>query len=202
MRRSVVLALLLTVALAGCGNGVTNTNADEGGGTETDASESSGERDGATQDYVDGMVAAMSDSDSEEFPTEDMECWMGRMADDIGVDRLEEVGFTPENIESDTDPDLVALDEQERTVVGESFKDCVDLEEVMLASMAASGDEIPPAVEECFGSIDWDTIEVAMADAIVSGNEDADMATGALAPLMGCMFMGLGEDMVTTTTVG
>lgn len=218
MRRFKVLAVFGAAALmlGACGNdtsgevtsGSTTTEASAAGDTpqenddeaakkDDDApKKNSGDRSAEAQAYVDSMTAAFEEDAGvdESFPVDQMECFVGDMVDGIGVDNLKEAGLTPESVTDDSaDADIEALSEGDRKVVADSFTGCIDLEEIFIGSIEAEsgGDELPKEMKECFAAIDWKVMEAEFAETIVSGDDGEDSA--AMAPLMGCMMMGLGE---------
>ncbi|MEZ5382203.1 MAG: hypothetical protein R2754_10485 [Microthrixaceae bacterium] len=208
MRRIKVLAVvaLAALALGACGNKVEakgDTGGDSSGG---ETSGGGGERSADEQAYVDELSAAVAetaDSDAP-FPQDQMDCWVGDMVDGIGVDKMKEAGFTAESLaDESSEADLGALSDDERKVVADSFTKCVDLEEVFLASMEASGEEIPQSVKDCFAEIDWDNIEAVMGEAILANDEELSNGDEAMAPLMSCMLGSLGDlDTSAGTTTG
>ena len=190
MGRTKFLAVIGVAALilGACGNDGSNSGEGGSGG---------GDRSAEDQAYVDEMTAAFTkeNADDESFPTDQFECWMGDMADGVGVDKLKEAGLTPESVDNDSsEADLQKLSEDDRKVVAESFTDCVDLEEVFTASMEAesSGEEIPKEMKECFAAIDWEVIEAKFSEMILTGDE-MDENDSAMAPLLGCMLGSMGD---------
>ncbi|MCB1029659.1 MAG: hypothetical protein KDB24_18040 [Microthrixaceae bacterium] len=192
MKRVNVVATIGVAALmlGACGNDVSTTG--EAGGGSGGGQDRSAEE----QAYVDEVTAAFEQSpESEEFPVDQLECWVGDMVDGVGVDRLEEVGISAETLaEGSSDADLASLNDDERKVVADSFTGCIDLEQIFTQSMAAEGEEVPQEMKDCFAAIDWDAIEAEFGELILSGEENAD-DSAAMAPLMGCMMAGLGGAM-------
>lgn len=204
MRRSGFLVVVGVAALflGACGNDTSSSGEGGSGG---------GDRNGDEQAYVDEMTAAIQQSSGEDeaIPKDQAECWMGDMADGIGVDTMKEAGFTPEAIASqdeDNEVDLKSLSEDDRKVVATSFTECIDLEQAFMKSLASSGEEVPKAMKECFEGIDWEVLEEKFSEMILTGDE-MDENDSAMAPLLGCMLGSMGDmgdmgDMDTSTTVG
>jgi hypothetical protein len=188
MKRSKVLATIgvAVLILGGCGN--------DTGGAKGSSAKGSDDRSPADQAYVDELVASVKEDagDDPTFPSDQVECWVGDMVDGVGAAKLKKAGLTADNMALDDDGvDIEQLSQDDRKVVSESFAECVDLEEMVTASMAsAAGDEeLPKEMEDCFAAIDWKAIEGDFAEMILSGDDAED--SPAMAPLMGCMMMGM-----------
>jgi hypothetical protein len=165
-------------------------------GAETTESGAPKDRNAKDQAFVDDVVKAIGSDSGETFPADQVECWVGDMVDGIGVERLNEAGFTVKSAagDSEADADISKLSAADRALVGESFVKCVDLEAVFTESLAAGSgsEELPEGVTACLAGLDWDKIETGFAEAIVSGKEDDISEDDPLmAPLVGCMMQGL-----------
>lgn len=176
----VVAAVLIgSFGLAACGNDAT---------VATKAASKADPK--VVKEYVD----AMKEGSNEDFPVSDadLECWMGGVVGGIGEDRLKEVGMTPESVNGSGDDNILEkLTKKERTVFAASFRECIDLKEVFMASLdqqaAESGEEVPEKVRECFSdALSGDEIEEAFAEAIISGDEDSMSEDSIMAPLAKC----------------
>jgi len=219
-----VAVAIVALTLGACGSDVeakgdtgSSTTSDSGGDSSGgdssggdssggDSSGGGGDRSADEQAYVDELSAAVAENADADapFPQDQMDCWGGDMVDGIGVDKMKEAGFTAENVAGDsTDADLGTLSKDERKVVADSFTKCVDLEEVFLASMEASGQEIPQAAKDCMADIDWDKVESAMGEAILANDEEASNGEEIMAPLTSCLMGSMGDlDPSADTTTG
>ncbi len=212
--------LVAMVALGGCGNDTTSKSektenqSDNSGDTDSgdnDAAESASvELSGDEKAFAADLAAGLAEGENEGFPNDQAECWSSRLVDDFGVDRLEEVGITAESMSSTDGPDpLTDLTDDEKASFTAGFVDCIDLVEVMIAAAEADGTGDTSAMKACLeGSVSEKT-EEAFAQVLIEGDEVAENDSklqAAMAPIMGCAFMGLGEGMDmpedTTTTTG
>jgi hypothetical protein len=233
-----VLALVATLALGACSSGgddaaPTTTAAENAGepGETTEATEGDGEETTTTEAedeggevevsadaraYVDAMTDSMTAD--EDFPLSDeaAECFSARTIDTIGVDRLQAAGVTPEMM-SDEDSAMdfsdLGLTEDEAGDLYDNFGRCdIDLQELMMQSMAAD-DEVTPAMQACMETVLTDVnLRKLMVSSMMNGDEamenDPELEE-LMGGLMGCAFMGMGEDLGevdgmgedTTTTV-
>ena len=111
---ALLAAAALTVGLGACGGG------DEDGGAA------------AASPLAEALAADMLD-DSEGSPVgteEEANCWANQIVDDIGEDRLEELGMTVENVGDMEDYDFT--DEELSTMVDGMF-DCIDVKAAFAA---------------------------------------------------------------------
>ena len=211
--------LVAMVALGGCGNDTTSKsektddqsdNSGDTGSGENDPESASAELSGDEKAFAADLAEGLAEGENEGFPSDQAECWSSRLVDDFGVDRLEELGITAESMSSTDGPDpLTDLTDDEKASFTAGFVDCIDLVEVMIASAEADGTADTSAMKACLeGSVNEKT-EEAFAQVLIEGDEAAENDSklqAAMAPIMGCAFMGLGEDMDmpddTTTTTG
>jgi hypothetical protein len=208
----VVAVVFAALVMGACGNDVDSSSS--GKSDSSDSSENSTtetvELSGDDQEYVDALVESMSTDDNAGFPPDQAECWATRLVDDFGADRLEEIGLTAESMGSDEGPALTDLTESETADFKAGFVDCIDLVEVMVASAEADGTEDTAAMKECLSNSVTDKTEEAFAEVLIMGDAAAEndpKLQAAMAPIMGCAFMGLGDAMDdmsedTTTTTG
>lgn len=110
---ALLAAAALTVGLAACG----------GGDEEGDAA--------ASSPLAEALATDMLDSDSSPVGTEEeANCWANQIVDDIGEDRLEELGMTVENVGDMEDYDFT--DEELSTMVDGMFG-CIDVKAAFAA---------------------------------------------------------------------
>lgn len=173
------------LAIGACGSDVTPSGQGDAASRERTAEE---------QAYVDDATAMLREnSENDDFSADQLECWVGEMVDGLGVDTLNGAGITPKTLaEGESDADLASLPEEDRKLIATSFTDCVDLEQLFTASLTKETGDVPPEMQDCLADVDWDSMESAVAEAILSGNEEMDEDT-LMGPLMECMFGGLGE---------
>ncbi len=197
--RFVVVIGVVALLLGACGDKTSNSGAGSSGTSD---------RTSEDQAYVDELTGAIQSSSGQDdsIPKDQAQCWVDDMVDGIGVDKMKQAGFTPEAMSGNGDQvDFKKLSEGDRKVVADSFTECVDLKQVFMESLDSSGQDLTPEMKECFEGIDWKVIEQSFAEMILSG-DDLDENDPAMAPLLGCMMMGLGdmdmEDMDTSTTIG
>lgn len=158
---------------------------------------------GDGQPYVDAMVASMLEDEDFPLTEADAECFSSRFIDTIGADRLQDAGITPEAMAGEANdmefPEL-GLSEDEGNELYDHFGDCgIDLREVMLQSFAEDED-MTPGMQSCMETVLTDeNLRTFMVVAMVQGEaafEDEDSpAAEVMGGLMGCAFMGLGEEM-------
>jgi hypothetical protein len=152
--------------------------------------------------YVDAMTDSMTAD--EDFPLSDeaAECFSARTIDTIGVDRLQAAGVTPEMMsdeESAMDFSDLGLTEDEAGDLYDNFGRCdIDLQELMMQSMAAD-EEVTPAMQACMETVLTDVnLRKLMVSSMMNGDEamenDPELEE-LMGGLMGCAFMGMGEDL-------
>lgn len=163
--RTIALAFLL---LGGAAVGCT----DDGGGSDADA-----------QPYVDALASTLDEEDEGGPTAEQADCIAERTIEVIGVDRLEDEGITPEDIEGSEGPDDlgIELSDDDATDVAESFVDCG-----FSLAAAFAGPDAPEEVVECLeGAIDDDVVVEGLALSLQGRDDEADAVSeelfGALA---------------------
>lgn len=194
MKRIRALSMIGVAALmlGACGNDVTGNSPDSDGPDRT----------AQDQAYIDNVTASMETSYGEDaaFPNDQMECFVGGMVDGVGVDKLENAGITADTFSDGAEPtDVQKLSKADRTVIADSFVECVDLESVFTESIATQmGDGgLSDEMTDCFDGIDWETMERAFAEDIVSGESDTESA--GLAPLTDCVMLAMGDAINTSS---
>lgn len=191
---AISLATALTLVTVGCGDD------NKGGGNAAVTDEN--------RPYVEAMSTSMKDSreDEEDMQLTDaqIDCIAPRFVNIIGVDRMKENGVTPEDLASDDPLDFSTLkmDEKEGNTLYDTFGQCdVNLREVMMTSFAQD-DDMSPEMRKCMEDVFTDdNLRTLMVSSMVKG-DDAMENDPAVAPmmgrLMGCAFMGMGEEMGDT----
>lgn len=122
MRRNVVVMLVMVLLVVGCGD-------DEG-------------LSGEEQEFVDAVVR-MSTQDvdpSDPFGgAEVARCYAERLVTELGVDRLAELGVTPDNISESSEAMFSLMTEEEIQVLIDIGLECMDFESFMVDRMVAEG---------------------------------------------------------------
>lgn len=97
---------------------------------------------------------------------EEARCVAGGIVDGVGEDRIEELGFTPDNVDMIQSADFT--DEEIDTMLDVYF-DCVDVRQVIVANLAANvGEEAADCVAENLS-------EDVLRDFVAAGNFGVDM---------------------------
>lgn len=202
-----------TTAAEGSGEPSETTEGDgEGGDDETTTTEGDGgdvEVSADARAYVDAMNESMTAD--EEFPLSDdqAECFNARTINTIGVDRLQAAGVTPEMMSSgDSAMDFsdLGLTEDEAGDIYDNFGRCdIDLQDLMMQSMATD-DEVTPAMQACMENVLTDeNLRKLMVSSMMNGDEgmeDDPELESLMGGIMGCAFMGMGEDLGETDGMG
>jgi hypothetical protein len=99
---------------------------------------------------------------------EEARCWAGGVVDTLGEDRLEELGFTPDDV--DMIPGAGFTDDEIDTMVDLYFE-CVDVRQLLATNLAADhGDEVADCV-----ATNWP--EDALRDFVKASNFGVEMPT-------------------------
>lgn len=97
---------------------------------------------------------------------EDARCVAGGIVDGVGEDRIEELGFTPDNVDMIEGADFT--DDEIDTMV-DVFFDCVDMRQVLVTNLAA---DVSDEVVACFAE---NLPEDALRDFFAASNFGVDM---------------------------
>ena len=148
------ILIVLVVALAACGD-------DSGGGAGGGLSEEE-------QAYVDEAMADFDPEDAEPLTEDDARCMVTSLVEEVGVDRLEEIGLSAESFA--TDEDLPTnLEEDDAQQVIDSMNGCFDLRELFLAGMA-EGEELPAEARACLSdAMDDEFVDQVMLTMLTEG---------------------------------
>jgi hypothetical protein len=179
IKRLTVLAVVLVTAVAACNDGGDGSGGGQGGGGLSDAE----------QAYVDDAMEDFDAEDAEPLTRDDAECMVTRLVQDVGVERLEEIGLTAESFSTDEDlPD--DLSEEDARRVLDSMGRCFDLRELFLAGLAEDED-IPAEAQACLEEqLDDDFVDRVMLTLLTEGeealSEDSAMASEMIAMFTEC----------------
>jgi hypothetical protein len=125
------------------------------------------------QEYVDAAMAEYDPEEAKPLTEDDARCIVTSMVEGVGVDRLEDLGITPQQFGSDdgsTFPEGLTDEEANRVVDG--FDGCIDLPALFTESLAADAslsDEDKACLDDAF---DNDTIRKIFVTMLTQG-EDA-----------------------------
>jgi hypothetical protein len=166
--RHLVLPVTLLTFAVGCGDD------GEGGGGGLTAEE---------QAYVDEALEGFDPEEEAPLTEDDARCVATSMVEGVGVERLEEVGLTPESFSSDEDlPDGLAVEDAQTIVDG--MKGCIDLQELMLAGIAEDA-SLSEETQECLAEhFDDDLVERSMVALLSEGTDALSEQSGVGAELM------------------
>jgi hypothetical protein len=205
MKRSLLIGgvCMWALALGGCGSDSKTSDAESKSETESTTETTAADLSGDDAAYAEELAAGLASGENEGVPEDQATCWANRLVADFGVDRLEEMGLTPEVMGSDEGPESLELSASEESDFVDGFTECIDLADVMAASAEAEGETVTPEMQACFENAIGDDSEAAFAQVFIDGQDAAENdpeIQAAIAPLMGCMFMGMDSNLVTTTT--
>jgi hypothetical protein len=158
MRKLTPIVLSGLLFIAACGDD------DGGGGSDLSAEE---------QEYVDAAMAEFDPAEAEPLTEDDARCVVTSMVESLGVDRLEELGITPETFgDDDGAPFPEGLTEDEANSVVDGFDGCLDLSALFAESMAGDP-SIDDETKECLAdAFDSDTVRRIFVTMLTEG-EDA-----------------------------
>lgn len=175
------------------------TKPDDGGDDPVELS-------GDAKDYADALTANMIENGGDDLPLteEQAGCLSPRWVDLIGVEKFKAAGVTPEDIRNDSDGadfEEFKFTEDEANEMVNAFGKCnIDLKEMIEKSMAL--EEMPAAARECMEKVLTPEALRKIMVLGLTGQDDAlddpNNMPPELAGLMGCAFMGMGEDTTST----
>jgi len=171
MRRLTALVLSgFLLVTASCGD-------DDGGEGDLSSEE---------QEFVD---AAMAEYDAEEaapLTEDDARCIVQSMVESVGVDRLDELGITPEQFGSQDDaPFPEGLTEEEANGVVDGFEGCIDLSGLFLDGMAED-ETLSAEAKECLAdAFDEDTIRRIFVTMLTEGEDALEQDEDLMAEFLG-----------------
>lgn len=192
--RTLTVALVTAIALAaaGCG-GSSGGSGDKAGNDKADAVSE------AERPYVDALAKSMTEPvDDDEIVMSDKSaaCVAPLFVRIIGVEKLKDNGITPEAFADDDSMDYskLKITEKDGNALYDTFGQCdVDFRKAMVESFAAD-EEMTPAMAKCMESVlTDDNLRELMVTTMVKG-EDAVEDSPLMGQMMGCAFLGLGED--------
>lgn len=167
---SIAISSLLLFAAA-CGD-------DDGGG--------SGDLSGPEQEFVDAAMAEFDPAEAEPLTEDDARCVVTSMVDSLGLERLEELGITPDSFGSDEGaPFPENLDEDEANDVVDGFEDCLDLGALFAESMA-SDDALDEETRDCLAdAFDKDMVRRLFVTMLTKGEDALEEDPELLGDILG-----------------
>lgn len=116
------------------------------------------------------MLESLDTASGGTFPKEPASCWADELIDQIGFDRLSEIGFTGFTM-GQTGIDLSKLSKDDLATYFSTFDECIDLYEVLVASInTAAGTDTTP-ITDCLQSINNEATAHAFARWLAEGAE-------------------------------
>jgi hypothetical protein len=152
LRSVLLLGLLLAAA---CGD-------DDGGGGLSEAD----------QEYVDAAMATYDEEEAAPLTEDDARCIVESMVGQLGSDRLEELGVTPESFGSEDAAFPEGLSEDEANGVVDGFESCIDMNQLFLDGLAED-QSLDQDAKDCLAdAFDEDTMRRLFVTMLTEG-EDA-----------------------------
>lgn len=172
MRKLTPIVLSGLLLLAACGD-------DDGGAGGGDLSSEE-------QEFVDAAMANFDPEEAEPLTEDEARCVVTSMVDGLGVDRLEELGITPETFgDDDGAPFPEDLSEGEATIVVDGFEDCLDLGALFADSMAAD-DTIDQETKDCLAdAFDDETVRRIFMVMLTEGESGLEDDPDLMSEFMG-----------------
>ena len=102
------------------------------------------------------------------------------MVEGLGIERLEEIGITPESFSEEGDLPEGSLDEADATTLVDGIATCIDFRELFLTGFAEDGDLSPETAECLAEEFDEDLVKRSMVVLLSEGEAalDADSGVG------------------------
>jgi hypothetical protein len=174
--RSVAWLVALLLAVAGaCADEADPDGAAGGGDAELTEEE---------QAYVD---AALEDFDPQEeapMTEDDARCIATSMVEDVGVERLEEMGLSPESFSEGGELPEGAIAEAEAQDLVDGITECIDVRALFLAGLDEDG-SLSPEAEECLTeAFDEELVTRTMVVLLTQGEDALADDSGVGAELM------------------
>ena len=177
-----VIGVVLAFA-AGCGDDDSESggDADTGGATETASEDDLSDEE---QAYVDTAVEGYDAERDAPMTEDDSRCMATAMVQGIGVDRLEEMGITPESFSEDGDLPEGAVSEADAEAMVAEISTCIDLQDLFLAGFTEDESLSPETIECLTEQFDEDLVTRLMVTLLSEGEDALSADTGAGADLM------------------
>lgn len=162
-----------------------------------DESSGGGSASSEEQPYVDAAAASLAADEEMPLDEGETECVATLMVTTVGVDRFEEAGVEPADLE---DPEFdisdagVELTEEDADAIASGLGDCVDITELFAQSMAAD-EELSDEDADCLReNLDEEQLTALLASELAGEEEpDEEMMTWVFELMAACP--GLAGDM-------
>ena len=171
-----VIGVVLAFA-AGCGDDDSESEGSTDTASESDLSDEE-------QAYVDEAVNGFDAERDAPMTEDDARCIATSMVQTIGVDRLEEMGFTPESFSEDGDLPEGAVSEADAEVIVSGMADCIDMRELFLAGFTEDESLSPETIECLTERFDEDLVTDLMVVLLSEGEAGLSETSGPGAALM------------------
>jgi len=171
--RHLSVTAVLVLALAACG-GDDDSSSDPSGSSDLSSEE---------QAFVD---ASLEGYDAEEagLAEADARCMSASLVQELGTEKLEDLGITPEEFASEAE--FPEIDEDQAEAVVDRIEKCLDLRALMLAGFAEGG-ELTEDQETCLSDAITDEIVHDLMVASVRGVEPDGVGDDFFQVISGCM---------------
>ena len=178
MRAARFLALPVAVLLAvvgACADEADPEGASGGGSSDLTEEE---------QEYVDAALESFDPAEEAPMTEDDARCIATSMVESLGVDRLEEMGLTPESFSEEGDLPEVAVQPDEAEELVDGITGCIDIRDLFLAGLNESG-SLSAEAEECLAeAFDEDLVKRTMVVVLSEGGDALDEDSGVGAEMM------------------
>jgi hypothetical protein len=153
-------------------------------GDATSAGTGAGGLSAAEQAYVDEALEGF-DAEREAPMTEaDARCIATSMVEGVGVERLEEMGITPESFSDDGDLPDGAVEEADAEAMVDGISECIDIRGLFLAGFNEDG-SLSAEAEECLAdAFDEDLVKRTMVVLLTEGEDALSDDSGVGAEVM------------------
>lgn len=134
----------------------------------------------AEKPYVEAVTASLLAEEDQPFDESEAECIATVMVTTIGVERFEEAGVEPADLEDpsfdlSSDAGLEPTDE-DAEALGSGLTDCIDVVDLFIEGMSQEAD-IPEDLKECVrDNIDEEELSNALAETISGDESDEDLS--------------------------
>jgi hypothetical protein len=184
------VAAVVALSLVACGGDDSTDAADstttEAGDTTTTEADDGAAVDGElSAEELAWIAGAMKTFDVEEqdgLTVADGRCVATAVVKELGIDRLDELGITPEGF---NDADLPPLEADEADAVVDRIATCMDLRGLMLAGFNEGGD-LSPEAKACLEDAVTDELAHDLMAASIRGDEDALVGSAISDAISGC----------------
>ena len=177
-----VIGVVLVFA-AGCGDDDSESEGSTDAASENEP-EGAGDLSDEEQAYVDEAVNGFDAERDAPMTEDDARCIATSMVQTIGVERLEEMGFTPESFSEDGDLPEGAVTEADAEVIVSGMAECIDMRELFLAGFTEDESLSPETIDCLTEQFDEELVTNLMVVLLSEGEAGLSENTGPGAELM------------------